>query len=60
MTRLICTADRILVFFAVITEYIFYGGKIMGIWELFAIALGLSADAFAVAVCKGLSVEKLK
>ncbi|MBR5614416.1 MAG: manganese efflux pump [Clostridia bacterium] len=32
----------------------------MGGWELFAIALGLSADAFAVAVCKGLSLEKIK
>ncbi len=32
----------------------------MGGWELFAIALGLSADAFAVAVCKGLSLAKIK
>ncbi len=32
----------------------------MQIWELFVIAVGLSADAFAVAVCKGLSVERLK
>lgn len=31
----------------------------MGIMELFVIALGLSADAFAVSVCKGLSVEKI-
>lgn len=31
----------------------------MGIWELFVIAVGLSADAFAVSVCKGLSVEKI-
>lgn len=30
----------------------------MSIWELFVIAVGLSMDAFAVAVCKGLSVEK--
>ena len=29
-------------------------------WELFVIAIGLSMDAFAVSVCKGLSVEKLK
>ncbi len=29
-------------------------------WELIMIAIGLSADAFAVAICKGLSVEKLK
>ena len=32
----------------------------MSLWELFAIAIGLSMDAFAVAVCKGLSVEKMK
>lgn len=32
----------------------------MSIWELFIIAIGLSMDAFAVAVCKGLSVQKVK
>ncbi len=32
----------------------------MGLWELFIIALGLSMDAFAVAICKGLSVQKIK
>lgn len=32
----------------------------MGITELILIAIGLSMDAFAVAVCKGLSVQKLK
>lgn len=31
----------------------------MGFIELFLIAVGLSMDAFAVAVCKGLSVQKL-
>ena len=30
----------------------------MGLWELFVIAFGLSMDAFAVAVCKGLAVKK--
>ncbi len=30
----------------------------MGIWELFAIAVGLSMDAFAISICKGLSVKK--
>lgn len=30
----------------------------MGIWELFVIAVGLSMDAFAVSICKGLSVRK--
>lgn len=32
----------------------------MGLWELFAIAIGLSMDAFAVSICKGLSVGTLK
>ena len=32
----------------------------MSLWELFVIAVGLSMDAFAVSVCKGLSVQKVK
>lgn len=32
----------------------------MGIWELFVIALGLSMDAFAVSICKGLSVRRCR
>ncbi len=32
----------------------------MSLWELLAIAVGLSMDAFAVAICKGLSVCKVK
>lgn len=32
----------------------------MQIWELFILAVGLSMDAFAVAVCKGLSVKELR
>lgn len=31
----------------------------MSMWELFVIAVGLSMDAFAVAICKGLSVPKV-
>ncbi len=31
----------------------------MGIFELFLIGIGLSMDAFAVAVCKGLSMRKI-
>lgn len=31
----------------------------MSFWELLLIAVGLSMDAFAVSVCKGLSVKKL-
>ncbi|MGN0313667.1 MAG: manganese efflux pump MntP family protein [Fusicatenibacter sp.] len=32
----------------------------MGFGELFVIAVGLSMDAFAIAICKGLSVGKLE
>ena len=32
----------------------------MSLWELFILAVGLSMDAFAVSVCKGLSVKTLK
>ncbi len=32
----------------------------MEFWEILTIAVGLSMDAFAVSVCKGLSVEKVK
>ncbi len=32
----------------------------MGIFELFLLAVGLSMDAFAVAVCKGLATPELK
>ena len=30
----------------------------MSTWELFAVALGLAMDAFAVSICKGLSVRR--
>ena len=30
----------------------------MTLWELFVIAIGLSMDAFAVSICKGLSVRR--
>lgn len=32
----------------------------MSFWELFLIAIGLSMDAFAISICKGLSVEKVE
>lgn len=31
----------------------------MGIAELFVLAIGLSMDAFAVSICKGLSLRKI-
>lgn len=33
---------------------------IMSIFELFILAIGLSMDAFAVSICKGLSLGKIK
>jgi putative Mn2+ efflux pump MntP len=38
----------------------FFGGFGMSILELFILAVGLSMDAFAVSVCKGLSLGKIK
>lgn len=32
----------------------------MSVWELFVIAVGLSMDAFAVSICKGLSMPKMQ
>lgn len=32
----------------------------MGFFELFLVAVGLSMDAFAVAICKGLSVKRMQ
>ena len=32
----------------------------MGLWELFIIAVGLSMDAFAVSICKGLATGKVR
>ena len=32
----------------------------MSLWELFILAIGLSMDAFAVSICKGLSLGKIK
>ena len=32
----------------------------MGITELLLVAIGLSMDAFAVAICKGLATQELK
>ena len=31
----------------------------MAVWELFVIAVGLSMDAFAVSICKGLAMKKM-
>lgn len=39
---------------------IVFGGETLSLTELFLIAVGLSMDAFAVSVCKGLSLGKIK
>lgn len=39
--------------------YCVTGGKFMSLTELFILAAALSMDAFAVAVCKGLSIKQL-
>ena len=31
----------------------------MGFWELAVLAVGLSMDAFAVSVCKGLALQRV-
>lgn len=36
------------------------GGVSMNLFELFILAVALSMDAFAVAICKGLSMKKMK
>ncbi len=36
-----------------------YGGFFMGILELLLLAVGVSMDAFAVSVCKGLAMKKV-
>lgn len=35
-------------------------GLVMGFLELFCVAVGLSMDAFAVAICKGLQMRRLR
>lgn len=32
----------------------------MSVWEMFLLAVGLSMDAFAVAICKGLSARRIR
>ena len=31
----------------------------MGFWELVVLAIGLSMDAFAVSICKGLALQRV-
>ena len=31
----------------------------MGFWELVVLAVGLSMDAFAVSICKGLALQRV-
>jgi len=48
------------VFFHIHRQKTVCGGSKMEFWELFVVAVGLSMDAFAIAICKGLSVEKME
>lgn len=66
MMRLICC--QISLIFSFVPHTINCAGQdtfrvreefIMSLWELFIIAVGLSMDAFAVSICKGLSVQKV-
>ena len=60
MARLICIADSPAFFCAIYRRMLFYKeDKKIGILELLAVAVGLSMDAFAVSICKGLSVSKV-
>ena len=43
-----------------VPDFLFGEGTIIGLLELFLIAVGLSMDAFAVSVCKGLSTQTLQ
>lgn len=42
-----------------VSRFFYWGRFVLGIFELFLIAIGLSADAFAVALCKGLNMRRL-
>ena len=35
------------------------GREDMGFWELVVLAVGLSMDAFAVSICKGLALQRV-
>lgn len=58
MMRLTCPRDRWVFFF--LRARTSEEEHNMGLWELFLVAVGLSMDAFAVSVCKGLSVPKVQ
>lgn len=40
-------------------DFLLFGGSYHDIFELFLIGIGLSMDAFAVSICKGLSMQKI-
>ena len=42
-----------------VPDFFMCGGQSMGFFELFLIGIGLSMDAFAVAICKGLGMERI-
>lgn len=58
MAGLICGSRWVYFYLLLLT--IAMGDIFMGFLELFILAVGLSMDAFAVSVCKGLSVKRLE
>ena len=42
-----------------VPDFFMCGGQTVGFFELFLIGIGLSMDAFAVAICKGLGMERI-
>ena len=43
-----------------VPDFLFLEGTIIGLLELFLIAVGLSMDAFAVSVCAGIGIKIFK
>lgn len=60
MTRLICKEGQIGLFFCPAGKIKQKGCTEKEFAELLILAIGLSMDAFAISICKGLSVEKLE
>ena len=54
-------ADTVLyLFFYTLAQFYIEEEKDMALWELFMIGVGLSMDAFAVSICKGLATKSVK
>ena len=58
-TRLICAADQS-IYLPPVFKFRKRGLFLLQFLEIFLLSVGLAADAFAVSVCKGLSVVQMK